>query len=294
MSQHVAPGQLPTWLNGLVERVGARAFTHPPRRVWLPLVPRSLARRYDVTVTEHRPGRVVLARPRSGPSAGRAAGHLFFLHGGAYTMPPFHWPFLTGFLDAGWSVSMVDYPLAPEHTVDETVPMVLDAWRTASATGPLALAGDSAGGGLALVLLQQLRDLGLPMPTRSVLLSPWVDLVMDDDATVAESKRDPVLSLSGLHGAARLYAGERDVADPLLSPLRGELDRLGEIQAWVGTREMFLPQCQLLADRAAPTAGTNLELRLGHGRVHDWALLPGRARSLLTHEMLDYLGRSAR
>lgn len=288
MPQH-ASASLPRWFNGLVEGLGALAFTHPPRRFWVPLVPPAIERRYDVTVTEQLPGRVVLARPRSGI----IRGHLFYLHGGAYTLPPFHWPFLSGFLQAGWVVSMVDYPLAPEHTVDDTVPMVIEAWRAASTDGPLALAGDSAGGGLALVLLQQLRRLGLPLPTRSVLLSPWVDLVMDDDATIAESRRDPVLSLTGLRGAARLYAGERELADPLLSPLFNDLDGLGEIQAWVGTREMFLPQCQRLADRAAAAAGTALELRLGHGLVHDWALLPGRSRVRLTEELLDYLGRRA-
>lgn len=190
-------------------------------------------------------------------------------------------------------MSYVDYPLAPEHTVDDTVPMVVDAWQqvVASAGGPVDLAGDSAGGGLALVLLQRLRDLGLPMPHRSVLLSPWVDLVLDDPETLSEAPRDPVLSLLGLRGAARLYAGERDLADPWLSPLNGDLRGLGPMQAWVGTREMFLPQCRLLADRAATASGTDLTLHLGHGLVHDWALFPMPERELLVDAMLDYLGQ---
>lgn len=260
------------------ERRLAGAMTHPPRRCWPALVPAWLERRYDVRVEAMGTGRVAIA------SAGtRTTGRqLFFLHGGAYTLGPLHWRLAQEYLDGGWTVWMVDYPLAPEHTVEATVPMVIQAWRAATATGPVDLAGDSAGGGLALVLRQQIRDQGLIPPRRTALFSPWVDLVMDDPATLAAAEHDPVLSLRGLRRAARMYAGNRDLADPLLSPGNGDLDDLGEIRAWAGTRELFLPQCLTLAERAAIAHETRLDLHIGQGLIHDWPLFPSpEARTTL-------------
>lgn len=267
------------------ERRLAGAMTHPPRRRWPALVPAWLERRYDVRVEAIGAGRVAIASARTG-TIGR---QLFFLHGGAYTLGPLHWRLTRGFLDGGWSVWMVDYPLAPEHTVETTVPMVLQAWRAATAAGPVDLAGDSAGGGLALVLLQQIRDRGLIPPRRTALFSPWVDLVMDDPATLAAAEYDPVLSLRGLRRAARMYAGNRDLTDPLLSPANGDLNNLGEIRAWAATRELLLPQCRALAERAATAHGTRLDLHIGQGLIHDWPLFPSpEARTTLT-EAARYL-----
>ena len=259
-------------LAAVPDRLIARALTHPPRRGWPSLVPGRLSSAYAVDVEEVGPGRVATARARR-PTTGR---HVVYLHGGAYTLGPAHWAAVRPLLEGGWTVSMVDYPLAPEHTVDVTVPTVVDIWlRTVARTeGPVDLMGDSAGGGLALVLLQQLRDQGLPRPDGTVLLSPWVDLVMADPVTIAAAAHDPLLSLPGLRGAARLYAGGRDLSDPVLSPIHGGLHDLGRIQAWVGTHEMFLPQCCRLADLALGAPGTDLTLRLGHGLLHDWPLMP--------------------
>ncbi|MGA8847154.1 MAG: alpha/beta hydrolase fold domain-containing protein [Nocardioides sp.] len=264
------------------------AFTHPPRRRRRALVPRAITHRHDVTETKVGIGRLATVAPRGSTSQ----GHLVFLHGGAYALQDLHWPFLKLLLNRGWTVSLVDYPLLPEHTVDDTVPMVVAAWEHLLAAHPgegLCLAGDSAGGGLALVLLQRLRDLGRPLPSATVLLSPWVDLVLEDPATRALSRRDVVLPLTGLSRAARLYAGDRDLADPWLSPINGRLHDLGRIQAWVGTAEMFLPQCRLLADRAAAAVGTELELHLAHKLPHDWVLFPVPERGLLVEEMLTFL-----
>ena len=279
-------------LHLLPDSVVSQAMTHPPRRRRASLAPRSVSRRHDVTEVEIDGHLVATARPRSGKAdAGR---HLVHLHGGAYTLQDQHWAFLELWLELGWTVTLVDYPLAPEHTVDQTVPMTIAAWEhvVAGAGGtPIDLVGDSAGGGLALVLLQHLRDHGRPLPRRTVLLSPWVDLVMDDAATIAAADDDALLSLSGLRGAAALYAGDRPLTDPWLSPINGGLHDLGEVQAWVGTAEMFVPQDQRLADLAAAATGTTMTLHLGHGLPHDWALFPVPERAWLVAEMRTFLDR---
>ena len=251
-----------------------RVFTPPPR-LRTPLVPRSLAARHDVATTEVGAGRVATVTPTG------ARDHVFYLHGGAYTLQAQHWPFLSRLLPHGYAVSLVDYPLAPEHTVDETLPMVREAWglavEAAAADGRPApvLAGDSAGGGLSLALLQQLRDEGATMPRATVLLSPWVDAVMADAGTIAADRLDPLLSRRALHGAARLYAGPHGLDDPRISPGLADLSGLGRVLALVGTREVFWPQCERLAQQAAAAGGTDLELRVREGLPHDWALFPG-------------------
>ena len=267
--------------------VVGHVFTHPPRR--RPGVPWWVRRGYDVHTSGDEACPVHSVSPR-GAAADDVRRELVYLHGGAYTLQDFHWGFLTRFVKRGWTVHLVDYPLAPEHTVDETVPEVLAAWLAlrARTTGPLHLAGDSAGGGLSLVLLQQLRDAGLPLPDGTVLLSPWVDLVLDDEETLAEAASDPVLPLAGLRGAARLYAGERPLDDPLLSPLLGDLSGLGRGQAWVGTREQFGPQCHRLADRAAEADGTDLTLHVVEGGVHDWVLVPVPEQGRTIEAMLAF------
>lgn len=286
-------------LRAVPDAVVTFAFTHPPRRRRRALVPAAISRRYDVTETPVGVGRLATVVPRGAPSGGHSPGHVVYLHGGAYALQDFHWPALSLLLRRGWTVSLVDYPLLPEHTVEETVPMVVAAWehlRQAHPDARLTLAGDSAGGGLALVLLQRLRDLGWPTadrPAATVLLSPWVDMVLEDAATRALSRTDVVLPLTGLSRAARLYAGGRDLADPWLSPVNGDLRDLGRVQAWVGTAELFLPQCRLLADRAATASGTDLELHLAHGLPHDWALFPVPERRLVLEELMAYLSDPA-
>ena len=272
------------------EPLVARVFARPPRFRG-PLVPASLARRHHVVTTEVGAGRVATVTPAG------ATDHLVHLHGGAYTLQARHWPFLSQLLERGYAVSLVDYPLAPEHTVDETLPMVREAWslveesaRGAGRPAPV-LAGDSAGGGLALALLQQLRAESATMPRASVLLSPWVDAVMADAGTVAADRLDPLLSRRALHGAARLYAGPHGLDDPRVSPGLVDLSGLGRVLVLVGTRELFWPQCERLAERAREADGTDLELQVREGLPHDWALFPGLPEQrALGAELVAWLG----
>ena len=277
--------------SALPDAVMTRLFTKPIRRRRAELARRDLRNRHSVRETEVGLGRVSTIVPSAQRLAGRGA-HVVLLHGGAYTMqdlPP-HWDVVAMLLERDWTVSVVDYPLAPEHTVDQTLEMVLETWSMlAERHGPLHLLGDSAGGGLALVLLQHLRARSGPMPDRTVLLSPWVDLEMADAATIAADATDVVLPRAALLRCAEMYAGGRPLDDPVLSPLHGDLAGLGEVQAWVGTEELFWPQCRRLADLASAADGTRLELRVAAGLPHDWVLSPTPERRWLVDELTAFL-----
>lgn len=207
---------------------------------------------------------------------GRAARRtVVYLHGGGYVAPidPFHVRYaarLATALDA--RVLLPDYPLAPEHTWRDSHDTLVDLVAEAR---PVLLAGDSAGGGLALAVAQSLRDRGLPQPQRLLLHAPWVDLTASTPATAWFAARDPWLFPGKLRAYAAWWAGsEQDLARPEVSPALGDLAGLPPALAFAGTRDLLLPGCRLLARRAAE-AGWDLTYVERDGLIHVYPLLPG-------------------
>lgn len=242
--------------------------------------PASLRKRHEVSSRQVEGFACHTVAPRGGP-AERAA---VYLHGGAYIgeVAPQHWALISRLADAGVRVEVPSYGLAPQHTYREAYPFLTEVYRQLlpevdpSAT---TVAGDSAGGGLALGFAQTLEGAGLPQPRRLVLISPWLDLTMSHPDLPAVETRDPWLSSRGLHEAARVWAGGDDPTDPRLSPGNGPLAGLAPIDLYVGTREICLPDALQMRDRAA-AEGAELRLTVCEGAVHVYPLLPapeGRA-----------------
>lgn len=211
------------------------------------------------------------------PVAG--AKHLLYLHGGAYVRPisRYHWGLLADLVRrSGCTVSVPLYPLAPEHTCSQALAFARRAWvlaRERAGGRPLLLGGDSAGGGLALALAFDLRERGEALPERLLLICPWADVVMSNPAITQIAPRDPMLAIPGTREAGRLYAGERALDDPAVSPLRGEFVGLPPLLLIVGTRDMACPDALLLADKAR-AQGVPVELVRGEELVHVWPLFP--------------------
>ena len=216
-----------------------------------------------------------------GRSAQRAA---VYLHGGAYIAPisPQHWALAGALADAGVRVEVPLYGLAPQHAYREAYPFVSAVYRELLAevdAAAVTLAGDSAGGGLALGLARTLADAGLPQPRRLVLHAPWLDLTLGHPGLPAAEARDPWLSTAGLHEAGRARAGGDDPTGPRLSPGNGPLAGLAPVHVYVGTRELCLPDALQLRDRGA-AEGARVELTVCEGAVHLYPLVPapeGRA-----------------
>lgn len=235
------------------------------------------AARFEVSELKAAGRSLVTIVPR-GPETGRASPrrHVLLLHGGGYVMEamaPHKW--LTQRLSARGElrVSFYDYPLAPEKRAKEILAAALQAFELLATTYPrdeFLLFGDSAGGGLALALLQALRDRGeARRPRRTVLFSPWVDLAMDDPETVAMDLVDAALALDTMRYAASLFAGGLDLRDPRVSPLYGNQADLGRVAIFVSTEEIPYPACKRLA-RALAQAGATVDYHEKGGMVHDW------------------------
>jgi len=220
------------------------------------------------------------SRRSAGPTR---PGSVLYLHGGAYCVgsPATHRA-LTSRLArvTGLPVFAADYRLAPEHPFPAGLDDALAAYRALQAEGPVILAGDSAGGGLALATALALRDAGNAAPAALVLFSPWADLQMPEPPPPAPPG-EAMLSWAGASACARHYVGDAAMAgplspfeNPLVSPLRADLRGLPPVLIQAGTDELLHPQALALHD-ALQAAGVDVRCEITPGRWHVFQLHTG-------------------
>ena len=212
------------------------------------------------------------------PRGGRSAGHLVFLHGGAYfrELRSWHWWFVERLVRATGLIVLVPvYPLAPVGTADLVVPAVVDLVRDVLRYPgrPVFLAGDSAGAGMALAVAQELRRSGDREPAGLVLVSPWVDITCDDPGVAARAPLDPWLQAPGLREAGVAYRGPLDPDHPWVSPIHGDLAGLPPMLVLSGTHDILNADAHRLVDEVR-TVGGAVELTEEPGLLHDYPLHP--------------------
>jgi len=149
----------------------------------------------------------------------------------------------------------VDYRLAPEHPYPAAVDDARAAYEGLLArgvdAGQIALAGESAGAGLAVATLLALRDAGTPLPSSAFLMSPYADLTLSGKTLLENQAIDPVLTPEGLRLRVPDYVGRADASDPQISPVFGDLSGLPPLLIQVGSHEILLSDALRLAGRAA-------------------------------------------
>ena len=209
-------------------------------------------------------------------------GSVLYLHGGAYCVgsPATHRALTSRLARVlGLPVFVADYRLAPEHPFPAALDDALAAYRALRAGGPVILAGDSAGGGLALATALALRDAGDPAPAALVLLSPWVDLAMDEPLP-PEPPGEAMLGWPWISACAQHYVGGGGAAPdgapgshthPLVSPLRADLRGLPPVLIQAGTDELLHAQA-LALHGALQTAGVAVRCEITPRRWHVFQL----------------------
>ena len=173
---------------------------------------------------------------------------ILYLHGGGYVKGSIniHREFMSRISRASKArVLIIDYRLAPEHPFPAAVEDASTAYQwliedQEIAPNNLIIAGDSAGGGLTLATLINLRDKGTPLPAAAVCLSPWTDLGLTGESYKTKARIDPMVTIDGLMFATQLYLGSTDYTNPLASPLYGDLKGLPPLLILVGTTEVLL------------------------------------------------------
>jgi acetyl esterase/lipase len=208
--------------------------------------------------------------------AGDHAHHLLYLHGGGYCVgsPTSHRGLVARLAGASGAVALVpDYRLAPEHPFPAAVDDALSAYRHLLASGAdparIAIAGDSAGGGLTLALAVALRDAGLPNPACLFVISPWTNLAQVGASYAAVGGDDAMLTREGLDVYAQAYLGGGTADRPLASPVLADLKGLPPLMIHVGAAEILLSDSVALAERAG-LAGVQTQLEVWPEMIHVW------------------------
>jgi epsilon-lactone hydrolase len=210
-----------------------------------------------------------------GAAADRVILHL---HGGGYVIGSIntHRALAAGLSRAAKArVLLIGYRLAPEHPHPAAVEDATAAYRWLLAQGlspkRIAIAGDSAGGGLTIATLVALRDAGEKLPAAGVCLSPWVDLEGIGDSMTTKAELDPMVKKDGLVQLATLYLGGKHPRTPLAAPLYADLSGLPPLLILVGTWETLLDDASRIAERARK-AGVEVTYEPAEGMIHVWQL----------------------
>jgi monoterpene epsilon-lactone hydrolase len=205
---------------------------------------------------------------------------VLYLHGGGYVIGSLrtHRSLVSRIsAAAGAHALSLDYRLAPEHPFPAAVEDATAAYRWLLSTGAeparIAVAGDSAGGGLTLATLLALRDAGDPLPGAGVCLSPWTDLEGTGATARPGAVDDPMIRLDGLVGMGKAYAGH-DLRHPLAAPLHADYAGLPPLLIQVGTRELLLDDALRVTEKARGQ-GVDVTYEAWDGMIHVWQTFAG-------------------
>lgn len=204
---------------------------------------------------------------------------ILYLHGGGYCVGSYnsHRAMIARIArSSGHPVLAVNYRKAPENpypaAVEDAVKvykqMVADGWKN------IFIAGDSAGGGLALATTLKLRDEGFKMPAALVLISPWTDLTGSGDSVVRKANEDPLIDPSLLGVFAKKYYADTDPKHPLISPLFADYHQFPPVLVQVGTEEVLLDDSTRLVNKLKD-AGVDVEFEMWDDMMHVFHWMAG-------------------
>ena len=206
---------------------------------------------------------------------------LLYLHGGAYALGSCdsHRPLVTQIASAGQiDAVMPEYRLAPENPfpagLDDAVAVYRALLDKGYGAGDIIIGGDSAGGGLSVATMLELRHAGLPLPAAAVLLSPFLDVSASGETMKTRASRDPWFDPEELEIVIRYYCPNEDVRNPLLSPVFANVAGLPPTLIHVGDDEILLSDSTRFADKLE-TAGIDVQLEVFPEMWHVFQLFVG-------------------
>ena len=230
----------------------------------------------DVTI-EPVTGNGVRAEWTSTPQDNRDAA-LLYVHGGGYVVGSLdshrHLVSEAGRAAKAWALAL-DYRLAPEHPFPAAVEDAVAGYRYLLSRGirpgRIAIAGDSAGGGLVVAAMLAIREAGLAQPACGWCISPWIDMEGIGETMSSKAEADPMVQRDPLLEMAGLYLGGADPRSPLAAPIYADLRGLSPLLIQVGAAETLLDDAIRLA-KVAGAADVRVDLQVWPEMVHVWHL----------------------
>lgn len=201
--------------------------------------------------------------------------YIVYFHGGSYVAEATqnHWDFLENIVkDIGYTVIMPDYPLTPKYHYQDVFHMVEPLYKEIVETvgsENVILMGDSAGGGLALGLYEKMAEEAVSLPVKTILISPWLDVRLENEKIQEIEKRDTILNKEALRVAGIAYAGNDGINSYLVNPIDGDMSTLHNIKIFIGTEDILNPDCHLLKEKADAVNG-DVEIKEYENAKHIW------------------------
>ena len=244
-------------------------------------IPEKLERKHRAEHWEAEGQQCVTLHPSSGGGAdGKGAQHIIYFHGGGFVLPMFelHWPFVAALADlTNASVTVPLYDVVPESPytnaealADAAFAKIAQDWDPAQ----IIAAGDSAGGHMAVNLVLRAKAAGRAQPGKLLLLSPWLDLSLADDAARVVEAKDIMLNVDPLRVMGEVWAGTRDPKAPECSPLYADLTGLSPTRIFQGRHDLFVVDCRNFMSRAREVEAP-VKLYEYAGAAHVFMILPG-------------------
>lgn len=204
-------------------------------------------------------------------------GLLLYVHGGGFIAcsSETHRPIPAYFAKLGFRVFTPDYRLAPEHPFPSAIHDLIQVYLAMAAgdpPNPVSVAGDSAGGGLAVSLMLSLRDAALPTPRAAALFSPWTDLACTGASNQANQKTCAMFYAADLQACAAIYLAGASPTDPLASPYYAKLTKLPPLLIHASAQETLLDDSTRLAEHAR-LDGVQVQLKIWPVVPHAWQIM---------------------
>ena len=203
--------------------------------------------------------------------------YIIYFHGGSYVAEATqnHWDFLENIVkDTGYTVIMPDYPLTPKYHYQDVYDMVEPLYKEiveSVGNENVILMGDSAGGGLALGLYEKMEEETVALPVKTILISPWLDVRLENENIQEFEKRDTILNKEALRLAGIAYAGKDGINSYLVNPIDGDVSTLQNIKIFIGTDDILNPDCQLLKEKTDDVNG-DVEIKEYENAKHIWII----------------------
>lgn len=205
---------------------------------------------------------------------------ILYIHGGAWTNQPLslHWLFMDKMAQSlNAKVIAPIYPKVPHFNHHDTFQKMLNFYKeilkTVESSNQLTIIGDSAGGNIALGLVQLLKQNHLPQPQDIILLSACVDMSLENPQILEYEEKDPMLASAGMEVITKIWAADKDLKDPLISPIYGDFQGLGKITHFIGTHESLYPDA-IKFDEQLTEQGIDITTFVYPQMNHVFAVMP--------------------
>ena len=220
---------------------------------------------------------------------------ILYFHGGSYVAEASkkHWKFLKQMvIDTGCTVIMPDYPLTPKYTYVDVFNMIEPLYKEIVdkvGADNIILMGDSAGGGMGIALLEKIAlESEYEMPSKTILISPWLDVRLTNPEIDKIQKNDKELNKESLKLAGIAYAGNDGINNYLVNPIDGDLSKLKNLTIFTGTYDILNPDVHILKEKAQ-NQGINIDAKEYEKAGHIWIVNQKGDKELIEKAYKDLL-----